>query len=976
MKTNGMTMPPLLTALNKTLTITARARAGILSVTVLLLCLLGTFANAEELVGWEVSGLSGYGASPLTPATVAANLIAVGLTRGSGVGTSGSAAANAWGGTTWDAGNSTAAAAIGANDFVTFSVTANTGYKVSFTTIPAYNIRRSSTGPSMGQWQYKVGSGTFTDIGSPITWGTTTSSSGNAQAAIDLSGITALQSVPSGTTVTFRIVPYLNGGTGTAGTWYVNNISSGHDLQVVGTVDVDGGTPPTAPVANDALAIGSTAFTANWTASSGATTYLLDVATDNGFTSFVSGYNNLDVGNVTNANVTGLTASTTYYYRVRASNTGGTSPDSNIKSVTTSGAVAATKMTVTLPGEATANAGTANPQTAGIAFNVTLTALLDDSVTVDTTYSGSHSITFSGPTGSPVYPGSVTFTSGIGTASITLSKAETTTISATDGLVTGIASSTVTVNPGTYTWTATSGTASWTNATSWTPNRIAPGTEDILLFNQGGASTATEVPASTIGSLQISNTTAITLQAASVGTLNLARGANALVIGSGSALNVVGSSALSLSLPTGSTGNISGSVDFAGGAHKLLVADASGLTFQTGGTFTANTGFSGNAFGTTALNSIVFASGSTYVQKAGSNPFGASQPSSVVVFQTGSLYRVEANAAPSFSGRTYANLEINAGAFTQSSTGGGLLSIDDLTITAGTLNLNLTGGINIKGNVTVAGGQTLTFSPTASGPVTFNGTTPQTINNAGTLSFSANSTVSVPAGSTVLVEGTVAVAGPLNVDGTLGGSGAITGAGAVTVSASGTLAPGASIGTLTFDTAPALNGLSFFELDRAAGPNADELASTGATLNFSGVLTITNIGAALVDGDTFTLFAAPTLSGTFTETNLPPLSGSLAWDTTALGTTGVIKVVSTGTPPPPVSPTIAKLSFSAGNVILSGTNNAGAGGTYTLLSSTNLALPRSSWTAVTNGTFDASGNFALTNTVGTDKSRFYILQVP
>jgi len=68
----------------------------------------------------------------------------------------------------------------------------------------------------------------------------------------------------------------------------------------------------------------------------GATTYFLDVATDNSFTNFVPGFNNLNVGNVTSYNVTGLTCNTTYYYRVRAGNSCGTSGNSNVITVTTS----------------------------------------------------------------------------------------------------------------------------------------------------------------------------------------------------------------------------------------------------------------------------------------------------------------------------------------------------------------------------------------------------------------------------------------------------------------------------------------------------------------------------------------------------------------------------------------------------------------------------------------------------------------
>ena len=94
--------------------------------------------------------------------------------------------------------------------------------------------------------------------------------------------------------------------------------------------------PPPAPIAIAATSVTTTGFAANWDVSTGATGYYLDVATDNGFTSFVSGYNNKDVSNVTTYTLSGLTIGTTYYYRIRAYNTNGTSVNSNIITVTTS----------------------------------------------------------------------------------------------------------------------------------------------------------------------------------------------------------------------------------------------------------------------------------------------------------------------------------------------------------------------------------------------------------------------------------------------------------------------------------------------------------------------------------------------------------------------------------------------------------------------------------------------------------------
>ena len=93
-------------------------------------------------------------------------------------------------------------------------------------------------------------------------------------------------------------------------------------------------TAPAAPIAIAATTIAKTSFSAKWNAFTGATSYYLDVSTVNTFASFVPGYNNKKVGNVVTYCVTGLTASTNYYYRIRAINSGGTSGNSNTITVT------------------------------------------------------------------------------------------------------------------------------------------------------------------------------------------------------------------------------------------------------------------------------------------------------------------------------------------------------------------------------------------------------------------------------------------------------------------------------------------------------------------------------------------------------------------------------------------------------------------------------------------------------------------
>ena len=201
---------------------------------------IGDGVYTGPIIGWDMSGLPGglnnYGASPLTPTTTAPNVSVVGLTRGGGVGTSGTAAAQGWGGTGFT--NINAATAIASNKFATFGVTANAGYRVSFSSVSRFDYRRSASGAADGVLQYQVGSGAFADI-TNLNF-SSTSAGGASIGAIDLSGFAALQNVGAGTNVTFRIVN--DGGTSASGTWYVFDTagSTALDLAVQGTVTPSG----------------------------------------------------------------------------------------------------------------------------------------------------------------------------------------------------------------------------------------------------------------------------------------------------------------------------------------------------------------------------------------------------------------------------------------------------------------------------------------------------------------------------------------------------------------------------------------------------------------------------------------------------------------------------------------------------------------------------------------------------------------
>lgn len=205
------------------------------------------------LAAWEVSGLISYGPSPMAATKAGSGLTVGGLTRGAGITISGTAAGNAWGGNGFDAG-ATFETALTAGDTIRFSVTPSSGFSVSFAKIPSYTIRRSSTGPVQGQWQYQVGGGNFVNLGAAITWGVIGTSTTSVQPEIDLSGFQDLQTVTAGTVVTFRLVNY--GASSSTGTFYIYDMG-GDDLALLGAV---ASSTAATPVIESALTVAGVSF--------------------------------------------------------------------------------------------------------------------------------------------------------------------------------------------------------------------------------------------------------------------------------------------------------------------------------------------------------------------------------------------------------------------------------------------------------------------------------------------------------------------------------------------------------------------------------------------------------------------------------------------------------------------------------------------------------------------------------------------
>ena len=230
---------------------------------------------------------------------------------------------------------------------------------------------------------------------------------------------------------------------------------------------------------------------------------------------------------------------------------------------------------------------------------------------------------------------------------------------------------------------------------------------------------------------------------------------------------------------------------------------------------------------------------------------------------------------------------------TVTKTGTGDLTITGGTAVSGGAGYSVSQGALVFANTTAA---TLGSGAANGVSLTASGTTLR-LNNSGTLSMLG--TITTVSGSSVTLNNSAAV----TVSGgtTIAAGANLAGAGNLgggLVSVSGGVAPGISgIGTISIASLTLASGSTVtMELDRSAGQNADLLSASGTlTFNGNGTLQINNIGASLLEGDTFNLFDG-TISGPFATVNLPTLDAGLQWDESQLYSTGIIDVIAVPEP--------------------------------------------------------------------------------
>jgi fibronectin-binding autotransporter adhesin len=392
----------------------------------------------------------------------------------------------------------------------------------------------------------------------------------------------------------------------------------------------------------------------------------------------------------------------------------------------------------------------------------------------------------------------------------------------------------------------------------------------ILQVNMSGNGVALNAPISGSGSLQVTGGGAIVTMG--VNAHNSYTGTT--TIGDGCQLDISTSDALG-STNVGTTVLANGRLGVASAVGTMAVAEP--VTIN-------GTGING-------------APGALYVNTSGNNVTWAGP---ITVASASQIRAVNANARMNFSNTvlgTNVALECTAGNIaTTTDTNTVITFLNTLSLgSGGSLTADGLGVVTLAGATNSWGGGT-------------------TLNSAITL----------------LVNGLLN-GGPLavNATATLSGSGTILDP----VTVDGILEPGnTGIGTLTISNTVGLNSdaTTVMILNRAGSPNVNSLS--GATVTYGGTLTVTNAGAALQAGDTFTLFNNASISGTFSVTNLPSLSNpNLFWDTSLLAS-GVIKVGSNVAP----TPVITAPSISGTNFLLQVTGSQ-SGFNYVLQATPSLA---------------------------------------
>jgi fibronectin type 3 domain-containing protein len=184
----------------------------------------------------------------------------------------------------------------------------------------------------------------------------------------------------------------------------------------------------------------------------------------------------------------------------------------------------------------------------------------------------------------------------------------------------------------------------------------------------------------------------------------------------------------------------------------------------------------------------------------------------------------------------------------------------------------------------------------------------------------------------------------------LGDGGTFNGIGSLTIGFTAPVIISATPGTSQVSLLwTAISGAVSYDVYRGTSPG-------GETLLASGISSTTYVDSAVTAGVTY-YYEVTAVNGSSTQTG----------DSAEVSAT----IISSS------SPHITGIQLSGSTLSITATNGT-AGGTWTLLQSTNLTLPISQWTPVLTNTFDGSGTLNLTTNIvnPANAQDFYILEEP
>jgi autotransporter-associated beta strand protein len=278
--------------------------------------------------------------------------------------------------------------------------------------------------------------------------------------------------------------------------------------------------------------------------------------------------------------------------------------------------------------------------------------------------------------------------------------------------------------------------------------------------------------------------------------------------------------------------------------------------------------------------------------------------------------------------------------------------------------LQINNSVNGTGNLNKTGAGLVQLNAT-------NNHTGATVVSAGTLKLGAAATlnttpaISIASGAGFDVS---SLGGGFVLGGaqSLGGNGTVIG----NVIAGGTVSPGASVGRLTISGNATLAGYTLMEVAKSGTALTNDVLSVGGTLICGGALAVVRTGDPLAVNDSFQLFSAGALTGSFTSVSLPALNSGLTWNVSTVNSDGWLRVVS-NTPP-----VIGSVSLNGGGIVITGSGGA-SGAIYFVLATTDVAQPLAEWLPVATNAFDAGGNFFFTNPIApANPQQFFRLHVP